>query len=491
MTHPRLRHSRSLLALVPLTLLLPNLAFAGAGESFRHVVSVANGLAWGPPMILLLVGTGLYLTVRMGLIQFRGFRHGLRVLRGHYDHEQDPGELSHFRALATALSATIGTGNIVGVAAAILTGGPGAVFWMWITALVGMATKFTCCTLAVHYRRVDARGECHGGPMHYIELGMGPRWKWLAVLFAVFTVLASFGIGNMFQANNVMTSLNSLLYGPEAQLGSGFRIVMAVGMALAVGVVILGGLRRIASISGRIVPVMVVFYLGGGLLILLTHASEIPAALATIFHAAFHAPEAVAGGLLGGVIRNGVARGLFSNEAGLGSAPIAHGAARTSEPVREGLVAMLGPFIDTIVVCSITALVIVITGADAVTANKGLLTSTAFELGLPGSGWMVNLSIILFAYSTLIAWSYYGDRAADYLFGPRAVRPYRIVYTAMAGVGCLIQLNTVIDISDTMNGFMAVPNLIALVVLSPVVARLLRDYLARHDNSAINPGGNA
>lgn len=445
-------------------------------ERLHAWLNAIDSFLWGPPLMVLLVGTGLFLTLRLKAVQGRGFLHGLRVIGGRYDDPGDPGEISHFRALTTALSATIGTGNIVGVAAAILAGGPGAVFWMWITALAGMATKFTSCTLAVHYRRVDERGEAHGGPMHYIELGMGSRWKWLAAAYALFTLVASFGIGNMFQASNVVSSLGNLLPGGD---GAGFRLVAGLGLSLLVGLTILGGVKRIAAVASRLVPLMVVLYVCGALLILVLHAGAVPEALATIFHQAFHAPEAIGGGLLGGVIRQGVARGLFSNEAGLGSAAMAHGAARTKEPVREGLVAMLGPFIDTILVCTMTALVIVITGAAGLEGDKGRLTSVAFETGLAGFGPVVDLAIVLFAFSTLVSWSYYGDRAADYLFGPRAVVAYRAVYTGMVLVGCLLQLELVITLSDAMNALMALPNLVALLALSPVVAALATDYFRR------------
>ncbi len=441
-------------------------------------IAAFDSFVWGPPLIIALVGSGLFLSLRLGFVQLRGFRHGVEVIRGKYDDPDDPGEISHFRALATALSATIGTGNIIGVAAAILLGGPGAVFWMWVTALVGMATKFASCTLAVHFRRIDARGEAHAGPMHYIELGMGPRFKWLAVLFALFTTLASFGIGNMFQANNVATSVSALLLGEGAD-SPRVRLLVGLTVATLVGLVIIGGVKRIAALASKLVPAMVVLYFGGGVFILLMNLAALPEALGLIFHSAFHAPEALAGGLLGGVIRQGVARGLFSNEAGLGSAAMAHGAARTSEPVREGLVAMLGPFIDTIVVCTITALVIILTGAHETVSDKGLLTASAFDMGLPGFGYVVKLSVVLFAFSTLVSWSYYGDRAVDYLFGRRAVLPYRLMYLGCVVFGSTIELKTVIDFCDAMNGLMALPNLVALLVLSPVVARLTRDYFAR------------
>lgn len=447
---------------------------------FAEIITAVDDFIWGWPLMVLLVGTGLYLTVRMTGIQFRGFGHAVNVLRGTYDSEKDAGEISHFQALSAALSATIGTGNIVGVAAAILMGGPGAAFWMWVTALVGMATKFTSCTLAVHYRRIDPSGEAHGGPMHFIELGMGKRFKWLAVLFAAFTVTASFGIGNMFQVNNCVVSLNVLLRGGAALTGA-FQLVAGVGVAALVAGVILGGIKRIGRFASALVPFMCAVYVLGGLYVLLRNAGAIPGAFGEIFHHAFHKPEALAGGLLGTVIRQGVSRGLFSNEAGLGSAAMVHGAARTNEPVREGLVAMLGPFIDTIIICSITALAIVVTGAHEVCSVKGELTGKAFELGWGSryGGLVVALGVVLFSFSTLISWSYYGDRAADYLFGHRAVMPYRLVYVGFVVLGAVIRIGTIIDFCDAMNGLMAVPNLIALIVLSPTVVVLTRDYFSR------------
>jgi AGCS family alanine or glycine:cation symporter len=429
--------------------------------------------------MILLVGTGLYLTIRTRLIQFRGMGHGFAILRGTYDRKDDPGEISHFRALSTALSATIGTGNIVGVATAVLTGGPGALFWMWITALVGMCTKFTSCTLAVHFRRIDERGEAHGGPMHYIEMGMGARWKWLAVLFATFTAIASFGIGNMFQANNMAAAVNTIFLGHEAKPMAAINWAVGVSTALLVAVVILGGIKRIAAFAARLVPLMCAFYVLTGLIILVLRIDAVPHAFGLIFTQAFQAPEALGGGLLGTVIQAGVRRGLFSNEAGLGSAAMAHGAARTSEPVREGLVAMLGPFIDTLVICTITGLVIICTGVHELGIEDGRLTSAAFDAAIRGSGALVSIAIVLFAFSTLVSWSYYGDRAVDYLFGPQAVPVYRWAYVLIILVGATIKLGTVINFCDGMNGLMAIPNLIALIVLAPVVVKLTSDYLAR------------
>lgn len=435
--------------------------------------------------MVLLVGTGLFLSIRLGLIQFRGFCHGVRVLKGDYDNEKDSGEITHFQALSAALSATIGTGNIVGVAAAILAGGPGALFWMWVTALVGMATKFTSCTLAVHFRRIDATGEVHGGPMHFIEIGMGKKFKWLAVLYALFTVTASFGIGNMFQINNCAVNLDKIC-GNVSETFPAFNFLVGLFFAVLVGAVILGGIKSIGRFASKIVPFMCLFYMVGGLWILIKNAGAVPEAFWTICYHAFHKPEALAGGLLGTVIKSGVARGLFSNEAGLGSSAMAHGAARTNEPVREGLVAMLEPFIDTILVCSVTGLVIVVTGAYEICDIKGELTGKAFEMGLnSGLGlYIVAVGIILFSFSTLISWSYYGDRAADYLFGSRAVKPYRYIYLVFIVLGSVVNIGFIIDFCDAMNGLMAIPNLIALIVLSPIVAGLMKDYFKRKKQKA-------
>jgi len=431
--------------------------------------------------MVLLVGTGLYLTVRFGLVQFRGFGHAISVICGEHDDPNDPGEISHFQALCSALSGTIGLGNVVGVAAAILMGGPGAVFWMWVTALVGMASKFTSCTLAVHYRRIDETGEAHGGPMHYITIGMGRKFKPLAVFFCIFTIFAGFGMGNMFQINNLTANLYRLIGPSETQASIVFKLVVGIVMAVVVGSVILGGIKSIGRFVSKIVPFMCIFYLFAGLLIIFKNYTEIPKAFSTIFYYAFHAPESVAGGLLGSVIRQGVARGLFSNEAGLGSAAMAHGAAKTKEPVREGLVAMLGPFIDTIVICSITAIVIVITRGYEICDNKSVLTCKSFELGL-GQVWgskMVSVAIIFFALSTIITWSYYGDRAADFMFGKRAVKPYRFIYLGFIVLGSCMTIEVVIDFCDAMNGLMAIPNLIAILALSSQVGRLTKDYFAR------------
>lgn len=433
------------------------------------------GALWGIPSIVLLVGTGLYLTIRLRFIQFRGFKHGFDLVRGKYDKPEDEGEVSHFQALSTALSATIGTGNIAGVATAIALGGPGAVFWMWITALVGMATKYTSCTLAVKYRVVHEDGSVSGGPMYTLSRAL--NLKWLGVLFAVFTLIASFGIGNMVQANSVVDGLGYIFPAIDD-----YRLILGVTLAILVGLVIIGGIKRIAKVASTIVPFMAVIYCGAALVILVMHASEIPSAFFTIINLAIN-PEAAGGGAIGAAIHYGVARGVFSNEAGLGSAAMAHAAAKTNEPVREGLVAMLGPFIDTIVICTMTALVIVIMGAwgearpEAYTGAA--LSAYAFEQGLGQFGaWVVGFGLMFFALSTIIAWSYYGDRSAEFLFGERAVMPYRIIYTVLVVVGAWIPLNLVWNIADMTNILMAAPNLISLVLLVGLVKKLGDDYFA-------------
>lgn len=434
------------------------------------------GYVWGIPSIVLLVGTGLYLTVRLRLVQLRGFGHSLALIGGRYDRARDPGEVTHYQALSAALSATIGTGNIAGVATAIAFGGPGAVFWMWVTALVGMATKYTSCTLALKFRTIHPGGEVSGGPMYTLRHGLG--MPALGAAFAVFALIASFGIGNMVQANSVVDGLGYI----APQVGE-FKLAIGVVMALSVGLVIIGGIKRIARVASRIVPFMAITYCGAALFILALNVEKVPAAIATIINHALN-PWAFGGGAIGAALQYGVARGVFSNESGLGSAPMAHAAARTKEPVREGLVAMIGPFIDTIVICTMTALVIIIMGAwgDAKPEafDGAALSAYAFQLALGRTGaWVVGLGLAFFAYSTIIAWSYYGDRSAEYLFGERAVLPYRIIYTVLVVVGAYVPLKLVWNFADIANMFMAVPNLVSVILLSGLTVRLSDDYFGR------------
>ncbi len=446
------------------------------GDWIAQIVGTINGFVWGPIMLLLIVGTGLFLTLRLKGIQFTQLGYALKLAlipkksanAGGSKHAA--GDISHFQALMIALAATIGTGNIVGVATAIVMGGPGAAFWMWVTALVGMATKYSEAVLAVHFRRKDDKGMMVGGPMYYIEQGMG--WKWLAVLFAIFGTVASFGIGNMSQGNSVAASISTSMGVPTWITG----IVLTV----FVGLVILGGVRWIANISSLIVPFMAVFYFIGGVVILLTNIELVPGAFATILGSAFTL-EAGFGGLVGTVIRYGVARGVFSNEAGLGSAPIAAAAAKTDHACRQGLVSMTGTFLDTIIVCTITALTVVMSGlyVGANSDQAASMTSAAFTALLPGNwgGMFVTIALVFFAFSTILGWSYYGEKCLYYLAGARGRTIYRIIFTAFVFVGCTMKIGLAWDISDTFNGLMAIPNLIGLLALSGVVAAQTKDFL--------------
>jgi AGCS family alanine or glycine:cation symporter len=556
------------------------------------IVNTLNTYVWGFPeklpwLVVLLLAAGLYVTVRLLLVQVRHLGHAILVVTGRYDDPDDPGDVTHFQALSTALSATVGIGNIAGVATAIHYGGPGAVFWMWVTAAFGMALKFSECTLSLHYRSFDDNGEVAGGPMYYIERGLGRSWKPLAIFFAICAVLSSFGSGNMNQANTVALSLGT-------DLGMSSWLVGLL-LVVLVGSVILGGIRSIARVTSKVAPAMGLIYVTAALIVLMLNAGDVPGAFATIFENAFN-PAAGIGGSVAGVwtmtLLWGVKRGLFSNEAGQGSAPIAHAAARTNEPVREGAVAMLEPFIDTLIICTMTALVIVITGvwdqkapdrltmsaatvgpivtaagnvdddaapvpdvpsvpsvievkveegvqtqlvfkaadgpiddvrllvanpsgdqpftgvlvytaADGKVVARGLdgaevtnlviagntlrnssaLTSWAFQKGLSPLGdwgnWVVTLCVFLFAVSTMISWSYYGDRCVTYLLGVRWVIVYRAFFLVFVYLGATLALETVWTLGDIALGLMTVPNLLAVILLTPKIVDLSRDYFKR------------
>lgn len=458
-----------------------------SADFLSNLLSEMSNRAWGPHMVILLVGTGLFLTIRLKFLQIRKLRHSVQCISGKYDDPREAGDITHFQALCAALSATIGTGNIAGVATAIASGGPGAVFWMWVTALVGMATKYTSCSLGLKYRIIHKDGSASGGPMYFLSRGLG--FKWLAVMFAFFAMIASFGIGDMVQANSVVDGLRFVL--PET-IGEAavfsipvYKWVVGLVLALLVGLVIIGGIRRIAKVASRIVPFMCVVYVLGALIILGIHAEKLVEAFGMIFRYAF-TPYAAGGGFMGVVvqqtIRFGVARGVFSNESGLGSAPMAHAAAKTREMAREGFVAMIGPFVDTIIICSMTALVIISTGVWNSGETSSSLSALAFETGLPILGlgkYIVSFGLIFFAYSTMISWSYYGDRCSEYLLGPKAIMPYRCLFTLFVVVGAVGSLQQVWLISDIMNAFMAFPNLVALLGLSGVVVAETRSYLQR------------
>ena len=455
------------------------------------IIKTVDGWVWGYFMMFVLVGTGLFLTLRLTFVQFRHFRHGWSLITGKWDDPQDHGETTHLQALSTALSATIGTGNIAGVATALVMGGPGAVFWMWVTAAVGMCTKFTCCMLSQRYREIDADGVVAGGPMYYLRDGL--KLPWLGWLFALFTAMACFGIGNMVQANSVADPISRYLSAERGfMLGTiGFvswvKLCIGVILGALVASVIIGGVRRIAKVAERIVPIMAAVYVVGALVVLFTRIDAVPAAFASIFKGAF-AATSVGGGVVGYTVaqamRFGIARGLFSNESGLGSAAIAHAPAKTKEPVREGMVAMLGPFIDTITICTITALVIITSGLLGTTEFDGAtLSAEAFATGIGGIGRdVVSFGIVFFAFTTMVGWSYYGDRAVYYLFGrrgPAAVRYYRWLFVLVIPVGATLELELVWTLSDIFNGLMAFPNLVALIGLSGVARGMLLDYERR------------
>lgn len=421
--------------------------------------NLISGWVWGPVMLALLVGTGVFYTIRLGGLQFRLLPRALKLAFTRQKASDAPGDISQFQALMTALAGTIGTGNIAGVATAVVLGGPGAVFWMWLSALVGMATKYAEAYLAVYFRVRDSHGNMSGGPMYYIEHGLG--LKSLAIMFAVCGALAALGTGSSVQSNSVAQALQNTIGLPGWVTG----IVLTV----VTGLVLLGGIRSIARVASIIVPVMAVIYLMGGLAIILTHLDLVWPAVKLIVSDAFNG-QAIAGGAIGLAIRYGVARGVFSNEAGIGTAPIAAAAAKTNRPEEQALVSMTGTFLDTIVVCSVTGIVLVMGNQYTQGITGAALTSNSFEAMLPGVGsWVVTVGLIFFAYSTILGWSYYGEKCAAYLLGEKAVVPYRVIYTGFVMLGTLISLDLVWAAADVFNGLMAFPNLVGLLLLSGIV----------------------
>ncbi len=439
-----------------------------------EILTAIRDFIWGLPLIVLLVGTGIFLTVRLRGLQIRGLFYSLYLafFKRKEDDEQE-GDISHFQALMTALAATVGTGNIVGVGIAISTGGPGALFWMWITGIFGMATKYAEAVLAVKYREVDKFGTMSGGPMYYISKGLG--WKWLGTLFAVFAFIAAFGIGNMVQSNSVADGVKASFGIPNWVTG----IILATLTAM----VILGGIKSIAKVTQILVPFMIIIYITAASVILLMEISAIPQIFALIFKHAF-TPTAAVGGFLGATVmhamRMGVSKGVFSNESGLGSAPIAAAAAKTPNPVKQALVSMTQTFIDTLVVCTMTGLVLIMSGLWTYGPElKGAkLTAMAFGKFLPGGvgEFIVTLTLIFFAYSTILGWCYYGEKSIEYIFKERAVKIYRVVFVIFVAVGTFLKLETVWRLSDIMNGLMAFPNLIGLVGLSAIIVSETNKY---------------
>lgn len=438
------------------------------------VITVINGYAWGPPMLVLLLGTGIFLTFGLGFLTIRRIPRAFRLLFGGFS-GHGAGDIAPFKALMTSLSATIGTGNIAGVATALTLGGPGALFWMWVTALFGLATKYAEGVLAVQYREQDDRGGYSGGPMYYIRNGLGPKYRWLAGAFALFGAMAGFGLANTVQSNSVAQVLSDNLDVPWQATG--------VVLMLLVGGVILGGIQRIANTAGAVVPIMALAYILMAVIVLSLRVTDIPDAFALIISSAFNGTAAsggFAGATVWAAIQFGVARGVFSNEAGLGSAPIAHAAAQTNEPVEQGMVAMLGTFIDTLIVCTMTGLVIILTGVLDSGTSGASLTAAAFGSAFEGGELIVTIGVVLFATTTMIGWSFYGERCVVYLFGTKGILPFRILWVMAIPVGAGANLGIIWLVADTLNAFMAIPNLVALLLLAPVVFSLSKDYFQRH-----------
>lgn len=452
-------------------------------DKINESLATIVGYVWGLPLAFTLVGVGIFFTVALGFPQIKGFFHAIRVILGHYDHANDPGEISHFQALTTALSATVGLGNIAGVAIAIHIGGPGATFWMIVCGLVGMATKFSECSLAVMFRKIDSKGEVHGGPMHYITIGLGEKWKPLAMFFAFACVLSSFGAANMFQTDQVANIMKASFGIPNAMTG--------LIIASLTAVVIIGGIKRIAKFTEVLVPFMAGTYIIGCLVVIFGNYHLIGDTFAQIFTGAFSG-TALGGGVIGITVKEalvtGIRRACFSNEAGLGSAAIAHSAAATSEPIREGAVALLEPFIDTVVICTMTALVVIISGTWVHDVSGVELTAEAFDSIIPGFGrYFIPIAVFLFAFSTLISWSYYGERAIDYMFGSKGLKPYRVLFCCLAFVGAVWKSEGVLNLSDIMLGLMVVPNLLAVILLFPKLKKASDDYFRRLKDGTMKP----
>ena len=442
----------------------------------KEILESINSFIWGAPMLILLVGTGIYLTIRLKLLQVVRLPLALKYVFGkdeETDDEEAKGDVSSFGALCTALSATIGTGNIVGVATAVQTGGPGALLWMWLAAFFGMATKYAEGVLAIKYREVDENGQMSGGPMYYIQNGLG--LKWLAKIFALLGIgVAFFGIGTFGQVKSISDAAKISFNTPV--------IVTTIIVTVLVALVIFGGIKRISKVSEFVVPIMAALYILAAVIVLVCNYKDIPQAVGTIIECAFN-PSAAMGGALGITVQvaisKGVGRGVFSNEAGLGSAPIAAAAAKTNSPVRQGLISMTGTFFDTIIICTMTGLAIVITGAYTGSAEGAALTTAAFEAGLPVASiakYIVNIGLMFFAFTTILGWNYYGERCMEYLGGIKSIKWYRIIFIALVAIGPFLSLSLIFTIADIVNGLMAIPNLIALIGLRKVIIKETEEY---------------
>lgn len=452
-------------------------------NNLQSILETVDSFIWGPPLLILLVGTGVYFTFRLGLIQFRHLPTALKMVFSKDKSSDKPGDVSSFAALCTALSATIGTGNIVGVATAIKLGGPGALFWMWLAALFGMATKYAECLLAVKYRKVDDKGQMVGGPMYYLQYGVGS--KTLAVLFALFAIgVACFGIGTFPQ-------VNAILDATEISFGVS-REISAVVLTLLVAFVTVGGIKSIANVAGKIVPAMALFYIVACLSVIVSNSDKLLDAVSLVITSAFTSTAAT-GGFLGAsimlAIQSGIARGVFSNESGLGSAPMAAAAAKTDSCVKQGLISMTGTFFDTIIICTMTGLALILTGAWQSDFSGAAMTTYAFAVGLNAQTlgpMLVSIGLMFFAFTTILGWNYYGERCVVFLFGTKAVLPYKVIFICLVASGAFLHLDMIWIIADIVNGLMAIPNLIGLIALRHVVMEETKLFFEKQPSNAVN-----
>ena len=451
-------------------------------DRLKDLTAEFSSLAWGLPLLILLIGGGLYLLIRSQFLPFRYLGHAISVLRGKYDDPNDPGQISHFQALTTALSSTIGMGNIAGVALAISVGGPGAMFWMWVSAIVGMSTKFFTSTLAVMYRGKDSNGELQGGPMYFIREGLGKNWKFLAVMFSVFGMLGALPVVNVNQLKQAINDIILIPNGVEVSFNT--NLIIAIVLVVFTTIVILGGLKRISTIASKMVPSMVILYFILVLIILGINYTEVPKYFMLIFTDAFEANfikgDAAFGGMLGALVLLGIKRGAFSNEAGIGTAPMAHGAAKTDEPIREGLVAMLGPVIDTLIVCTLTALAILVTGVWQTTSNNGVsLTASAFQDAMPYGQYLLMICVFIFSISSLFSYAYYGNKCMSFLIGADKKHYYNYLYILSIILAATTPFEAMINFIDGVFAFMAIPTMIATILLAPKVIKELKAYTKR------------
>lgn len=465
-------------------------------DTIARINGTLNGIVWGLPATVLIFGVGLYLSIRTGFLQFTKFGTVWKNTIGKIFHrttEAGHGAVTPFQAVCTALAATVGTGNIAGVAGAIAIGGPGAVFWMWISALLGMVTKYSEVTLAVHYRQKNKHGDWVGGPMYYIENGLGKKWKILGIIFSIFGIFAVFGTGNATQVNTIVASIDAALisFGAmEASSTATLNLILGIVITVLVGLILLGGIKRIGHVAERMVPLMALLYIVLGLGVIIVHIDNLPTAFSSIVKGAFN-PTAVTGGVVGAAfvaVQKGVARGIFSNEAGLGTASIAHAGAEVNDPVQQGLFGVFEVFVDTIIICTFTALVILCSGVPITygAAAGAELTISGFTSTY--GNWITIFTAVAmccFAFTTILGWGLYGARCSEYLFGEKVIKPFMVIYSLVAIIGATVKLDLLWSIAETFNGMMAIPNLIAVALLSPVVIRLTKEYFTRPKESPL------